>query len=249
MAFRSTEETEEWLGDLSYMIHADNVVFVGNTEFDPSSADWLAAHRPCRWPTTFAWPEDVLRTRSPDGPCIVCGDAHQPPATCFCSTEDWRMAKYSELAVDFRHFPNKGRGVIASRVWDEGDILGDYVGQVVPYRAIANDDYSLVVLQNTEGSTPVALITAREKGNWTRYLNHSCEANLKIVGKRVGSNRLYCVTALRPIFEGEELTLDYGHRFAATGRYCFCGTSSCRYSVDARMQAQTSFVRSRYSFA
>lgn len=61
--------------------------------------------------------------------------------------------------------------------------------------------------------------------NW--FINHSCNPNLKIVGRLV-------LLARRDIFSGEELTLDYA--VVATGdkllkMKCTCGESHCRGTI------------------
>lgn len=62
-----------------------------------------------------------------------------------------------------------------------------------------------------------------------RYLNHSCEPNAQLwcVDGEVGEPPTACLTALRTIRPGEELTIDYGWS-ADVAIPCGCGTATCR---------------------
>jgi uncharacterized protein len=60
-----------------------------------------------------------------------------------------------------------------------------------------------------------------------RYINHSCNPNTYIVGKRI-------VLALRDIAPNEEVTMDYSFTEADPGWYidpCSCGSKNCRSHI------------------
>lgn len=59
-----------------------------------------------------------------------------------------------------------------------------------------------------------------------RYINHSCEPNVAIIGKKT-------VIALEDISKGEELTMDYSLTEAGQdwSISCSCGTKSCRKKI------------------
>ncbi len=60
-----------------------------------------------------------------------------------------------------------------------------------------------------------------------RFINHSCDPNTYIVGKRT-------VVALEDIKEGQEITMDYSFTEADKGwsiEKCTCGSSNCRKRI------------------
>jgi hypothetical protein len=56
---------------------------------------------------------------------------------------------------------------------------------------------------------PGIYIDARNKGSFTRFVNHSCEPNCKTEKWTVRGETRIAVVALRDITQGEELTFDY----------------------------------------
>lgn len=81
----------------------------------------------------------------------------------------------------------------------------------------------------------IGTISAKRFGNWTRFINHSCNASTKFVGIIIGSRHRIMVKAIRDIDMFEELTVDYGSE-CWKERYCECGESCCKlsyqYAVD-----------------
>lgn len=88
------------------------------------------------------------------------------------------------------------------------------------------------------------IVDATEYGNFTRFMNHSCEPNLELTSVRVDSYipRLVLFTR-RDVKHGEELTFDYGSSVGASEAeaacqhsqessssrsLCHCGASRCR---------------------
>ena len=61
-------------------------------------------------------------------------------------------------------------------------------------------------------------------GNETRYLNHSCEPNADVSI----NDGLLIIFALREIFPGEEVTVDYLNSFEQDQSVCRCRTETCR---------------------
>ena len=71
-----------------------------------------------------------------------------------------------------------------------------------------------------------------------RYLNHSCEPNCAVYwseeDREAGRPPRVWLESLRPIDEGEELTIDYAWDSQVE---CRCGASSCRGWIVARPDA------------
>lgn len=72
-------------------------------------------------------------------------------------------------------------------------------------------------------------------GNWTRYINHSCQPNTGY--KYVNMGQLSCVVihALEDIECGQVLTVDYGGDYFKHFSFgCKCGYASCKYWKQAK---------------
>jgi hypothetical protein len=73
------------------------------------------------------------------------------------------------------------------------------------------------------------IIDGRRKGNWTRFINHSCDPHAHFKLSRVGDMRIMAVKADKAIPAGVELTVDYGKEYYGpqTKKICQCGTKNC----------------------
>ena len=66
-------------------------------------------------------------------------------------------------------------------------------------------------------------------GNWTRYINHSCNPNTNFVLVNVGQRHLTLIQAARSIAFGEDITVYYGDDFFDNKNFrCKCGEAKCR---------------------
>jgi len=92
------------------------------------------------------------------------------------------------------------------------------------YEKIGVGDCYLFNLEDKEH-----VIDATFYGNKARYINHSCEPNLKSENILVDGKPHIIFTALRHIKEGEELTFDYKFEYEANNQLeCFCMAENCR---------------------
>ncbi|KAF1851182.1 SET domain-containing protein [Cucurbitaria berberidis CBS 394.84] len=73
------------------------------------------------------------------------------------------------------------------------------------------------------------MIDASRKGNWTRFINHSCKAHCDYRVCRVGNIRMIVVEAVKDIPPGVELTVNYGLDYYGpnTTKICHCGARKC----------------------
>jgi hypothetical protein len=66
-------------------------------------------------------------------------------------------------------------------------------------------------------------------GNWTRYINHSCNPNTNFVLVNVGQRHLTLIQAVRKIAFGEAITVYYGDDFFDNKNFrCKCGEAKCK---------------------
>lgn len=135
----------------------------------------------------------------------------------------------NEIAI--REVAGKGLGAFALQSFNEGATVGDYVGEILT-RQEADFRYKgkgwrekLWRTQRTARGVTVTgnylfqvdddvIVDAEDpsEANWTRYINHSADPNLRVKSLPVaygGQPRVWFV-ALKNIKPGDELLFDYG---------------------------------------
>uniref|UniRef100_A0A7E4V670 SET domain-containing protein n=1 Tax=Panagrellus redivivus TaxID=6233 RepID=A0A7E4V670_PANRE len=130
--------------------------------------------------------------------------------------------------------------VIAGEAIPKGTFVSQYLGEVLtPDEARdrllpsyeGKNNYILCLAENFDQGVMLTCIDAAEFGNVSRFMNHSCDANLEI--KLVRTNIVIpraCLFARRDIAAGEELCYNYGTEYTeelTLGPPCHCGSSNC----------------------
>ena len=132
-----------------------------------------------------------------------------------------------------------GKGVFALRDLAEGEVIIEYVGEVISWKEAqrrhphdASDPNHTFYFHIDEKH----VIDALHGGNSSRWINHSCVPNCEADEE---GGRVF-VKALRNIPAGEELNYDYG--LIIDQRYtpklkaeypCWCGARQCRGTLLA----------------
>lgn len=132
-----------------------------------------------------------------------------------------------------------GKGVFAVQDILEGEVLIEYIGQIISWQE-AQDRHPHDPLQPNHTFyfhiDENRVIDAYFGGNSSRWINHSCAPNC-FANEQEG--RIF-ITALRGISAGEELNYDYG--LMLDERYtqklkaeypCFCNSAQCRGTLLA----------------
>lgn len=168
----------------------------------------------------------------------VCKCKNPQWVTCFnCGSReicDCRIESMAGDLVELVEYPIKGTGVRALSNFKAGTILGEYVGEVMPNTRNCTDDiYSLaqssylsIWTLGRPGPTPLALTTSAHLGNWTRFINHHCEATCYFESIMIGDRVTTIVKVDREISIFDEITIDYGPHYWRS-RYCHCGSQKC----------------------
>jgi len=165
---------------------------------------------------------------------------------CYHTFENWRKATADwEEHVELRMTDARGIGVFTKHAFRKGDVLGWYAGELKTLDNCGDGDYLMEMEIGTfasgwdsdsdadadadEAPCATIYIDSQKKGNWTRFINHSCNPYALFRMRRVGGVRLMTVEAIRDVPAGDELTVSYGNEYYGlkTLKVCCCGTKSC----------------------
>ncbi len=116
-----------------------------------------------------------------------------------------------------------GTGLHTSKKIARGSRIGNIVGEVIIVKKWT--PYLSKISPNWIGIGRYSWINT--KNSPFKFINHSCEPNTYILGKRT-------FIALKPIQAGEELTMDYSFTEADKGweiSKCGCGSKQCRKKI------------------
>ncbi|KAI9697413.1 MAG: hypothetical protein M1836_004691 [Candelina mexicana] len=202
------------------------------TECDYSDAIFgVTGKRPTGWPYSWAWPSDPMILRPGTGwRCHVC----KQERICCC-----HEYLFVNPLVELIEYPGKGIGVRTLQRIENGEYLAEYVGRYIPLDYTDPEDpkgvYHLEVDTCSDTSpseeVPLARISAAVVGNWTRFMNHSCEPATHFGQICVGGRHRSVIRAARNIEMFEEITVDYGDTYWKESKLCQCGARSCRWST------------------
>lgn len=127
--------------------------------------------------------------------------------------EEAEKRKYPEVKIQFVDDQIQ-YGVFADQNIRPRQFVGEYTG------VVRKRTKSLIKYNNYCLRYPISLddpkefvIDAKHAGNFTRYINHSDEPNLEIIGIYISPFLRIIFRSLEPIAKGEQLTFDYGELF------------------------------------
>lgn len=179
--------------------------------------------RPPTWPADRPYPEDPLKVHNTSiKPCLTCKSHH--PCTCSFLDDPHVWSPLVEL-LDYGH---KGVGVRALQRIPRKAILAEYLGEIYPSNYDKDPIYALdFSLPGSPNYDVIASVSSKRYGNWTRFINHSCDASTRFTTLTVGGRHKSVVQAERDIEMFEEVTIDYGDGYWRH-RVCECGVEWCR---------------------
>ena len=174
------------------------------------------------------------------------------PARCQCTFQDMQAAGYAiNPLVELFTTVRTGTGVRALQNIKKGDILGEYTGEMYPdfqgsiinrYGGSEAGGYAVgmeMLPRRLDKTTfmPVPLkghagyaVDSALKGNWTRFINHSCDYNTTFERINIGQRETLLIQARKPIKFGQEITVDYDvDYFVGFGIGCKCGALKCKF--------------------
>lgn len=180
--------------------------------------------------------DDLLRTTK--GRCLFHADAsHGQVCGPLCSPDVFQAEKGYHGALELQETRDMGIGVFAKQAIPSGTVLGLFSGAVRPYGQLApaQKPYSNFLFRDAEHGE--LCVDASAGGNWTRFMNHSCEPNCGFArALRCGHTRVIYARTRRDVEAGGQLFVDYGRDYFE-GTECRCGSGQC-LSVKSRIKRE-----------
>lgn len=195
-----------------------------------SAAEFGQYPPPYGWPPSKPYPSDPTITRAR---CHICRKTG-----CGCDPLD--RDEVVKPLVEIVNYGIKGNGIRVLQPLKAGDILDEYVGEIRSTSYNDPDDVYTFSFEHGD-SPPMAYISSEFVGNWTRFVNHSCDASTHFEMKVVGRRWRAMIIATRDVAIFEELTIDYGSGYWIDGqRLCKCGSDYCKYDTWEKVIRTTS---------
>ena len=137
----------------------------------------------------------------------------------------------------------KGMGLKTMVDLNEGDLVLQYIGKVIPTRTYLkrlrlkklNDPVYFMELDKGQ------IIDAEGMGNLARFINHSCEGNCRSDKYTAEGRPVLCIFAATDIKAGTELTYDYAFETDEEPWKCFCGSKLCRGTITKPKNSEVSY--------
>ncbi|XP_075444214.1 histone-lysine N-methyltransferase SETD2 isoform X3 [Ascaphus truei] len=149
----------------------------------------------------------------------------------YCSNRRFQRKQHADVEVILTD--QKGWGLRAGKDLKPNTFVLEYCGEVLDHKEFKarvkeyarskNIHYYFMALKNDE------IIDATQKGNCSRFMNHSCEPNCETQKWTVNGQLRVGFFTTRVVPAGSELTFDYQfQRYGKEAQKCFCGSTNCR---------------------
>ncbi|KAL2753159.1 hypothetical protein ACRALDRAFT_2044803 [Sodiomyces alcalophilus JCM 7366] len=167
--------------------------------------------------------------------CTACGmeqDDDLKRNNCYCYPSLFGCPRSCPPVQVFHTRNGKRNGVQALVPFRRGTAIGEFVGLVT------NGIKDLDVMVNSASGRRYQ-IWQGTIGNFTRFVNHSCNANAQFqpfVWR--GTQRILLIS--KGIEAGKEITVDYSRSYwRGLDKKCLCGEICCRYNKERRQGASS----------
>ncbi|XP_064410107.1 histone-lysine N-methyltransferase SETD2 [Latimeria chalumnae] len=149
----------------------------------------------------------------------------------YCSNRRFQRKQHADVEVILTE--KKGWGLRAAKDLPPNTFVLEYCGEVLDHKEFKarvkeyarskNIHYYFMALKNDE------IIDATQKGNCSRFMNHSCEPNCETQKWTVNGQLRVGFFTTKLVPAGAELTFDYQfQRYGQEAQKCFCGSANCR---------------------
>lgn len=153
------------------------------------------------------------------GRCGVCQKS-------FVRKCDCRLHSLAGELTELVEYEGKGVGVRTLANFKKNDVLGEYIGKISPGTDYDDPTY-LLSIRRPDCDSELAITDSAHFGNWTRFMNHSCEAPNTFGPFIAGPEVTAAVTAQSGIRMFEEMTVHYGDCYWGYPPKCPCGSDGC----------------------
>lgn len=117
------------------------------------------------------------------------------------------IAVIGKRMCDIKGAGGMGKGVFANRRIPSGSVIGEYLGRLLPLGSMqAQDRYVFLISE-------IAEVSAFQFGNFTRFVNHHCDASIAPRLGMYGKRQVILYEANRDIEAGEQLSVHYGNSY------------------------------------
>ncbi|EHB06995.1 Putative histone-lysine N-methyltransferase NSD2 [Heterocephalus glaber] len=165
------------------------------------------------------------------------------PAGEYCQNQCFTKRQYPETKII--KTDGKGWGLVAKRDIRKGEFVNEYVGELIDEEecmarikyAHENDITHFYMLTIDKDR----IIDAGPKGNYSRFMNHSCQPNCETLKWTVNGDTRVGLFAVCDIPAGTELTFNYNLDCLGNEKtVCRCGASNCSGFLGDRPKTSAS---------
>ncbi|XP_070256514.1 histone-lysine N-methyltransferase NSD2 isoform X2 [Myotis yumanensis] len=164
------------------------------------------------------------------------------PAGEACQNQSFSKRQYPETKIV--RTDGKGWGLVATRDIRKGEFVNEYVGELIDdeecrariKHAQENDITHFYMLTIDKDR----IIDAGPKGNYSRFMNHSCQPNCETLKWTVNGDTRVGLFAMCDIPAGTELTFNYNLDCLGNEKtVCRCGAPNCSGFLGDRPKTST----------
>ncbi|XP_056397227.1 LOW QUALITY PROTEIN: histone-lysine N-methyltransferase NSD2 [Hyla sarda] len=152
------------------------------------------------------------------------------PAGGRCQNQSFTKRLYPETKIIKTE--GKGWGLIATRDIKKGEFVNEYIGELI------DEEECMARIRHAQENVIMhfymltidkdRIIDAGPKGNYSRFMNHSCQPNCETQKWTVNGDTRVGLFATRDIPAGEELTFNYNLDCLGNEKtVCRCGAPNC----------------------
>jgi hypothetical protein len=192
---------------------------IEEAEFEVGKYDWP---KPDCW--LWDWPQSPAWVPPSDKLCDLC-DLCEIDQKCNCISTCLPANK-----PRITNEAGKGQGVrVEGMTYQKGQILGQLAGEFAPLDAY-NNGWPMEFRRTDLADEPVAQIYPKEKGNWVRKVNHSCDPSAEFCVMKISGWWRQMLVAIQDIPHNSEVTAFCGRGFLQ-GKECLCDLCSRRSTL------------------
>jgi hypothetical protein len=192
---------------------------IEEAEFKAGKYDWP---KPDCW--LWDWPQSPAWVPPSDKLCDLC-DLCEIDKKCNCIITCLPANK-----PRITNEAGKGQGVrVEGMTYQKGQILEQLAGEFAPLDTY-NNGWPMEFRRPDIADEPVAQIYPKEKGNWVRKVNHSCDPSAEFRVMKISGWWRQMLIAIQDIPHNSEVTAFCGRRFLQ-GKECLCNLCNRRSTL------------------